>query len=328
MKNPSGKPSGLENIDLQPLYTFFITASSPTFVEAGERLNICQSAVSHAIRKLEQGLGHRLIKRDQTPICLTEAGVTLFQTCEKVFLDIQRCREILREEETMPLVGRLRLGATVEFGNSVLTRKIGPFLREHSLIQPSFTFSHELLKPLLADELDVIIDCKAHAREELARISLFRERYVLIASPKLIRSRSLRRVRDLERVPWLTIDPAGDWWQRLLVQIPPGLELSPRRMLPVNHLRGLINLAIEGIGVGLVPAYCVAHEVGQGWLSILFPRLEIREDRFCLYCKRLRRESPKIKAFMEFMQGLEPTGFEVTGPDTRKKNPGSGGDPG
>jgi len=169
-------------IELQPLYTFFVTATSPTFTEAAERLNLSQSAVSHAISKLERSIGTKLLVRDQTPIRLTEAGETLFQTSDRMFLDLQRCQDLLCQDETRPLTGRLRLGTTVEFGNSVLARKIAPFLREHPLIEPSFTFSHELLKPLLADELDVIIDCRAHAREELSQVALFRERYVLVRS--------------------------------------------------------------------------------------------------------------------------------------------------
>ncbi|MFZ2955524.1 MAG: LysR family transcriptional regulator [Candidatus Ozemobacteraceae bacterium] len=303
---PSDTLGQLDHLDLQPLFTFYVTATSPTFTEAAERLNLSQSAVSHAIRKLERSVGLRLLVRDQTPIRLTEAGQTLFQTCERVFLDLQRCQDLLRQDDSRPLTGRLRMGATVEFGNSVLSRKIAPFLQEHPRIEPSFTFSHELLKPLLADELDVIIDCKAHARAELSQVSLFRERYVLVAAPSLIERERVRCLSDLERVSWLTIDPAGEWWQRLLVQIPPGTELSPRHMLPVNHLRGLINLAVAGVGVGLVPAYCVLHEVRQGWLQVLFPRLQIREDRFSLYCKRLRRENPKIRAFVTFMKQMEP----------------------
>lgn len=80
------------DIDLQPLLTFHVAAGSTTFTEAAERLNISQSAVSHAIRKIERNVGQQLFVRDQTPIRLTKAGQLLFETCEKIFLDLQRCR--------------------------------------------------------------------------------------------------------------------------------------------------------------------------------------------------------------------------------------------
>ncbi|OGK11339.1 MAG: hypothetical protein A2W80_05015 [Candidatus Riflebacteria bacterium GWC2_50_8] len=294
------------DIDLQPLLTFHVTASSATFTEAAERLSISQSAVSHAIRKIERSIGQQLLVRDQVPIRLTDAGKALFDTCERIFLDLQRCRDQLQHDAERPLTGRLRLGAPVEFGNSVLARRIAPFLKANKGIEAGFTFSHELLKPLLADELDVIIDSRTHVRDDLMRASLFRERYVLVASPSLIKDEKIRRLSDLERVPWLTTDPSGKWWQRLLVQLPEGAELNPCRLLPVNHLRGMVQFAVAGVGVALIPAYCVLYEVRQGWLKVLFSHLQISEDRFYMYCKKMRCDNPKIQAFLSFMQQLKP----------------------
>lgn len=308
-KTPS--PKAFQQLDLPRLSTFFVCASCETFTEAAERLSLCQSAVSHAIGKLERSLGQRLFERDQSPMRLTETGRILFQTCERIFLDLRQCGERLSQEGEHPLSGRLRVGTTVEFGNSVLAREIAPFLRDNPGIEPSLTFSHELLKPLLADDLDVIIDSRAHAREDLARVPLFRERYVLVAAPSLLPRRGIRRLPDLERLAWLTIDRNGEWWQRLLVQLPPGTELNPGHFIPINHLRGMINLAVAGVGIALVPAYCVRSEVREKRLRVLFPRLQISEDRFSLYCKRLRRDSPKIRAFLEFMRNLDPAQFDM-----------------
>jgi len=294
------------DIDLQPLLTFHVAAGSATFTEAAERLNISQSAVSHAIRKLERNVGKQLFVRDQTPIRLTEAGQQLFETCEKIFLDLQRCRDQLQQEPGKPLTGRLRLGAPVEFGNSVLARRIVPFLKANPAIEAAFTFSHELLKPLLVDDLDIIIDSKTHVKDDLMRFSLFRERYVLVAAPSLLAEQPIVGLCDLERVPWLSTDAAGKWWQRLLVQLPDDTRLNPHRLVPVNHLRGMVQLAVSGLGIGLVPAYCVLNEVRTGILRVLFQELQISEDRFYLYCRQQRCDNLKIQAFLAFMQNLKP----------------------
>lgn len=294
------------DIDLQPLLTFHVAAGSATFTEAAERLNISQSAVSHAIRKIEKNIGQQLFVRDQTPVRLTEAGQLLFETCDKIFLDLQRCRDQLQQEPGKPLTGRLRLGAPVEFGNSVLARRIAPFLRANPGIEAGFTFSHELLKPLLADDLDVIIDSKTHIRDDLVRALLFRERYVLVAAPSLIDEYQISELSDLERIPWLTTDVAGKWWQRLLVQLSDDTRLNPHRFVSVNHLRGMVQLAVSGIGIGLVPAYCVLNEVRAGLLRLLFQELQISEDRFYLYCRQQRCDNLKIQAFLAFMQILKP----------------------
>lgn len=293
-----------ESFDLQQLYTFYVAAGSRTFTEASERLHVSQSAVSHAIRKLEQSAGFRLIVRDRSPVRLTDQGQRLYETCGRVFADLRRCREALQQSSGRNLAGRLRIGATVEFGNSILARGAAPFLKRHPRLDVQFTFSHDLVRPLLADELDLIIDCRVHAREELFRTCLFRETYVLVASPALIGSARLREIGDLERVSWLSLDADGEWWQRFLAHLPAGAGVNPRRLLPVNHLRGIIHLAMEGAGVALVPAYCVQAELARGSLRQLFPELHIPEDRFFLYCREYRRNEPAVAAFTRFVKGL------------------------
>jgi len=235
-----------EQFDLQQLFTFYVAAGSRTFTEAAERLHVSQSAVSHSIRKLERSVGFRLIVRDHAPIRLTESGRLLFETCGRVFSDIGRCRDAIHQSDPKTLAGRLMVGATVEFGNSVLASGIAPFINKHPNIEIGFTFSHELLKLLRADELDLIIDCRVHTRQDLSRTVLFREKYVLVAAPKLMKTANIDCLADLERVSWLSLDAEGNWWQRLLVQLPPKSELNPTRLIPVNHLRGLINMAVWG----------------------------------------------------------------------------------
>jgi DNA-binding transcriptional LysR family regulator len=188
----------------------------------------------------------------------------------------------------------------------VLARRIAPFLKANPGIEAGFTFSHELLKPLLADDLDVIIDSKTHIRDDLVRALLFRERYVLVAAPSLIDEYQISELSDLERIPWLTTDVAGKWWQRLLVQLSDDTRLNPHRFVSVNHLRGMVQLAVSGIGIGLVPAYCVLNEVRAGLLRLLFQELQISEDRFYLYCRQQRCDNLKIQAFLAFMQTLKP----------------------
>ncbi|HNV72274.1 MAG TPA: LysR substrate-binding domain-containing protein, partial [Candidatus Ozemobacteraceae bacterium] len=88
-------------------------------------------------------------------------------------------------------------------------------------------------------------------------------------------------------------------------------ELHPTRLITVNHLRGMVNLASAGVGVALVPAYCAAAEVRSGRLRILFPKSQILEDWFSLYGRQGQRQLPKVSAFVAFMKSWKPTEFEA-----------------
>ena len=298
------------NFDLQPLYTFFLAATSRTFTEAADRLCISQSAVSHAMAKLDRSLATRLWEKNGHSMCLTDSGKQLLKTCERVFSELQDLRVKLSKRNPRILSGLLNIGTTVEFGNSVLAKGLRPFIQKHPALDLGLTFSHNLLEPLLAGELDVIVDCWIHAREDLWRVPLFQERYILVAAPQLLQQTPVRHLRDLGSLTWLSLDKEGNWWHRFLSQIPAGIELNPPRFMLINHLRGMVHLAVTGAGIALIPAYCAIEELRQGSLQVLFPGRQIRHDRFSLYCKRSHREAPKVRAFFKFMRSFKFDDFE------------------
>ncbi|MEA1966610.1 MAG: LysR substrate-binding domain-containing protein [Thermodesulfobacteriota bacterium] len=94
---------------------------------------------------------------------------------------------------------QIRLGSTVEFGMSVVIKGMQDFFERYPNIHIDFTLSHNLLKPLLDDELDIIVDCKPHIRPELKTIMLFQEEYAVIASPEYIKTRHIQKIEDLGR---------------------------------------------------------------------------------------------------------------------------------
>jgi len=294
-----------ENIDLQALFSFFIAATSRTFTEAADRLCLSQSAVSHAMSKLEKSLGAKLWEKIGHFMRLTDAGRELLRTCERVFNDLRDIQEKLANPKPRVLTGLFNIGTTVEFGNSILAENLHSFMKSHPDLELGLTFSHSLLAPLLSGDLDVIVDCWVHAREDLWRIPLFREQYILVASPDLLKINPIRKLQDLAKVTWLSLDREGLWWHRFLDQIPEGIELDPPRIMLINHLRGMVHLAVGGAGVALIPAYCGLTEIRSGKLVVLFPGRKMRQDRLSLYCKRIHRNSSKIKAFAAFMRSLK-----------------------
>jgi DNA-binding transcriptional LysR family regulator len=104
----------------------------------------------------------------------------------------------------------------------------------------------------------------------------------------------------------LSLDGEGEWWANFLRALP--LDRRPRlgRIVALNHVRGIINAAMAGLGVGLVPTYTVLRELEDGRLLGLFPDLELLEDRFRVVCKRSRSDEPAIRALREFLLTLEP----------------------
>ena len=73
-------------LDLYQLRALHAFAQVGSFAGAAQRLHLTQSAISHAIRKLEASAGVPLVIRHGSKVQLTEDGVHLCEACEAVFL--------------------------------------------------------------------------------------------------------------------------------------------------------------------------------------------------------------------------------------------------
>jgi DNA-binding transcriptional LysR family regulator len=296
-------------LDLYQLRTFHALAQTGSFTRAGQRLNLTQSAVSHALAKLEASVGAALMERRPRDLRLTEEGRLLMQACDQVFAILETVQEDLGQSRA---VGRLRLGVTVEFGASILLRHIQPFLAGHPRVEIDFTLSNDLLEPLLRGDLDMAIDCQEHLVPDLDRLPWFREVFVVAASPGLAAAAALRRPEDLADCALLSLDKDGLWWRRFLLTLPEARRPDFRRVIEVNHVRGMINAAVAGMGVLLAPLYSVLEELRRGDLVGLMPDLRPVEDRFWIYQRRSRAGLARHRLLTEYLLTLSPAEFGGT----------------
>jgi len=295
-------------LDLAQLRTFHTLAQVGSFTACARRLNRTQSAISHAMTKLEGLVGTPLLDRSGRELGLTEEGRRLHLACEQAFATLDAAADDLRRHQTHAK-GRLRLGATVEFGSSILMRHMQPFLATNPELEIDFTLSQDLLAPLLRDDLDLIIDCREHPLPTLKKTLLFRETYVVACTPAFRRAHRLRAPADLSRGPALSLDKAGAWWNRFLLAVPDHEQPQLDQIIAVNHIRAMIHAAIEGMGALLVPRYSVLEELRSGDLVALFPAIHLAEDRFSIYQKKFKAGHEKQRLLTGYLQGLSPAEF-------------------
>src|ERR1700739_4952348 len=97
--------------DLADLTAFVAISDNLSFRAAAARLGVTPSAVSHAMRQLEERLGVRLLHRTTRSVSLTDAGLRLFERVAPAIDQITGAVEDLSHERGRP-VGRLRLYTT------------------------------------------------------------------------------------------------------------------------------------------------------------------------------------------------------------------------
>jgi len=118
--------AAFENLSLLRAFVGIVESGS---ISAGaRRLKLPQPTLSRYLRQLEQQAGAPLIRRDTHRMSLTEAGHRLLADARTMLALAEDAEQRLHEDQAA-LGGHLRLFATIDFGQSMVTRLIANFLQ-------------------------------------------------------------------------------------------------------------------------------------------------------------------------------------------------------
>src|SRR3954451_14068381 len=116
--------------DLSILAGLLTVAEERSFTRAAKRLGVTPSAMSHAIRSLEERLGVRLLSRTTRSVTPTEAGEQLLSRLRPALTEIGHALDQLSGLRDKP-AGRIRLLMPRFAMESVLAPKLGQFARDY-----------------------------------------------------------------------------------------------------------------------------------------------------------------------------------------------------
>lgn len=105
--------------NVNDLLAFLAVAKARSFTRAAAKLGVSQSALSHAIRGLEERLGLRLLTRTTRSVSPTEAGERLLLAVGPRFEEIEAALEALTELREKP-AGTIRITATDYAADTIL----------------------------------------------------------------------------------------------------------------------------------------------------------------------------------------------------------------
>src|SRR4051812_34206840 len=121
----------MARVDLIVLEAFLAVAEEQSFTRAAKRLGVSTSAVSHAIRRLEDRLGVRLLARTTRSVATTDAGQQLIGRLRPALVDIEESLDDISRQRDRP-AGRLRLVMPRAALTLVVAARLGQFAREYA----------------------------------------------------------------------------------------------------------------------------------------------------------------------------------------------------
>lgn len=184
--------------DLSDLAAFVAVAQARGFRTAAPTRGVSPSALSDAIRRLEQQLGVRLFNRTTRSVTPTEAGQRLLERLAPAFSEIAGALDTVNSFRDSP-TGTLRLNVPTIVAREVLPALVPDFLTAH----PGITLevvTNDTFIDVLAAGFDAGIRYDERIEKDMVAIPIGprRQHFVAAAAPRYLEARGEpRHPRDL-----------------------------------------------------------------------------------------------------------------------------------
>src|SRR5438128_4257858 len=177
----------MDRNDLNILAVFLAVAEERSFTGAGKRLGVSPSAMSHAIRGLEEDIGVRLLSRTTRSVAPTEAGEQLLARLRPSLTDVQVALDQLsglRDKSA----GRLRLLVPRLAGTTVLGPKLAKFTRDYPDVVLDITADDSRLD-IVAGGFDAGIHFGEYIQKDMIAVRVSKDhRAAILGAPAYFKS--------------------------------------------------------------------------------------------------------------------------------------------
>jgi DNA-binding transcriptional LysR family regulator len=261
-------------LDFRSIETFLWVVKLGSFRGAAQRLNTTQPAISQRIAQLEREMGVKLLNRDHRVASPTPSGRQMMVYAEKLIGLRSEMMAEVGDRSAMRSV--LRLGVAETIVHTWLPRLI----KSVNTTYPNISFEIEvditpnLSARLLAQEIELAFVLGPLAGSDVRNLVLCDYPIGFLASPSLGLGSAPLSLADLARFPIITFPRKTQPYEaiRSLFNRP---DLPPIRLHASASIATVIRMAIEGLGVAVIPAAIVENELGDGRLQLLATDFEI-----------------------------------------------------
>ncbi|HSI41905.1 MAG TPA: LysR family transcriptional regulator [Xanthobacteraceae bacterium] len=250
---------------------FVVTAEAGGFSAGGRKLGLSPSAVSKLVGRIEDRLGTPLFVRSTRALQLTPEGTLYLERARLILAQIEETERMVATGARAAPRGRLRVSASVAFGELCLLPQVPRFLTLYPQIELDVSLTDTVID-LVDERTDVAIRIGTLRDSTLKARKLMETRRVIVAAPgyvaahgapqtphDLVRHNCLRFNfrRDLDAWPFR--DPSSG---ALLTQAVTGNAYGNSGVV-------LRRLALDGLGLARLGHFHVAQDLAAGRLVAL-----------------------------------------------------------
>ncbi|MGE0614011.1 MAG: LysR family transcriptional regulator [Bacteriovoracia bacterium] len=257
----------IDSLNLNHIRVFECVYRSGSMTTAAKEMHLTQSGVSQHMKSLEDVIGIKLFDRVNQRLVPTAQGRSLFEYCTRGLQEIESALVMLKQTGGN-LVGNVRIGMPIEFGNNVVVPHLGTFSKKHPMVsfQIVLDFASVMNDLLLKGDLDFAFVDDFPMDRRVKTEEVYDEVLDLCISPELLKrfgppKHDRKYYESLEYVDYQSGEPIlRKWFAHHLGHR--HVHLSTRAT--VMDVQAIARLISSGVGAGVLPHHLVAKMVKEG----------------------------------------------------------------
>jgi DNA-binding transcriptional LysR family regulator len=286
---------------LDGLVMFLTVAEFQGFRAAARHLGVTPSAVSQAIRSLEERVGAPLFSRTTRSVRLTEAGERLIAHARPA-VDMLTAGLDAASGLGGEITGRLRINMPRPILPLLVNRLLPDFLDAHPNVELELVGEDRPID-IVEEGFDAGIRLGNFVQIDMVAMWLTPpERFVVVGAPALFRKHGLpASPHDLQNFPCILLRQsvrALDHWQ--FVVDGERITVKVEGPLVINDIEACIRSALRGVGLFQLPHSLVMSYLENGDLQTALEPYCEEVPGLSLYYPSRSQSLPKLRAFVDF----------------------------
>jgi DNA-binding transcriptional LysR family regulator len=271
------------------------------FATAAAELGMSPSAVSHAVRLVEERLGVPLFARTTRSVSLTEAGAALVASATPALQDIGDRLERIRAAKGR-VSGLLRLNVPRVALPIIMTPVVHEMAKRFADVTVEI-YADDAIVDIVAEGFDAGIRLGEMIAEDMITVRLTQPlRAIIVASPAYLSDRGRPKgVADLKTHNCIgyRLIRSGALYRWDLLDDGREVAIESSGSIVVNDALYARKLALAGVGLAYQFEPLVRADIAAGRLTEVLPKSAIEVPGLFLYYPRRASMAPKLKAFID-----------------------------
>lgn len=294
----------MNNKQWQGISEFVAVAEAGNFTQGAKKLLISTAQISRQISELEQRLNTKLFYRTTRKVTLTEDGELYYQQCRSILEGLESAERSLSNRQSSPQ-GKIKISAPVTYGEYHILPLINQFLIRYPQVEIQVQLTNQRIN-LIEEGYDLAIRLGQLDDSSLIAQRIASRQHFVCASPEYVeRHGKPQSIAELKHHNCLL--GSADFWSFRDTHGSSRSTTSNKNVRVTGSLRcnsglGLVDAALNGIGIVQLPEYYLTKYIAQDQLVVLLNDYQREQEGIWALYPQNKFLPSKVRLLIDFLK--------------------------